>query len=287
MDRAAEDPALQPLIVLRVVIRSPDLETFVNKYSRFIKDDRIFIFTKSSQPSGTRVRFTLELADGQPLIHGEGTVTRIRPDSGDPSKPPGMELRFVPLDASSRDLVTRMLAARDLVGRMPDQQTAPIVTGTDSQPIAIAGRFRDESTDVDDKLLPPPLPPRPKVIDSHPVLEPLQKTGNYDAIAEAEAQPRQDESGAVTLAQGGPMGARGADEAVQSGGFTSPDGLPAGVRQMPSAPSLASPSLPPLSPPPPPLPSTSPPFSTTSPPPSRRSPPRTAACTAGRSRCRP
>ena len=65
------DPALQPVIVLRVVIRSPDLETFVNKYSRFIKDDRIFIFTKSSQPPGTRVRFTLELADGQPLMTGD------------------------------------------------------------------------------------------------------------------------------------------------------------------------------------------------------------------------
>src|SRR5258705_8740238 len=86
-----------PLIVLRVVIRSPDLPTFVSKYSRFIKDDRIFIFTKSSQPPGTRVRFTLELSDGQPLINGEGTVTRIRPDAGDPTKPPGMELKFVPL----------------------------------------------------------------------------------------------------------------------------------------------------------------------------------------------
>ena len=49
---SSDDPALQPLIVLRVVIRSPDLATFVSKYSRFVKDDRIFIFTKSSQPPG-------------------------------------------------------------------------------------------------------------------------------------------------------------------------------------------------------------------------------------------
>src|SRR5439155_19411471 len=111
------DPALQPVIVLRVVIRSPDLDTFVSKYSRFIKDDRIFIFTKSSQPAGTRVRFTLELADGVPLIHGEGTVTRIRTDSGDPSKPPGMELKFVPLDEASQKLVARMLKAREATGQ--------------------------------------------------------------------------------------------------------------------------------------------------------------------------
>src|SRR5258708_18761279 len=112
LDRASKDaPGAEPLVVLRVVIRSPDVDTFVNKYSRFVKDDRIFIFTKSSQPPGTRVRFNLELADGQPLINGEGTVTRIRPDVGDPAKPPGMELRFVPLDETSQKLVLRMLAA--------------------------------------------------------------------------------------------------------------------------------------------------------------------------------
>src|SRR5436309_11477017 len=106
------DPALQPVIVLRVVIRSPDLDTFVAKYSRFIKDDRIFIFTKSSQPAGTRVRFTLELADAQLLMTGEGTVTRTRADVGDSGKPPGMELKFQPLDETSRALVDELLNAR-------------------------------------------------------------------------------------------------------------------------------------------------------------------------------
>src|SRR5437764_14783501 len=140
MDRAADDPALRPLIVLRVVIRSPDLDTFVHKYSRFIKDDRIFIFTKSSQPPGTRVRFTLELADGQPLMTGEGTVTRIRPDSGDASKPPGMELRFIPLDEASQVLVERMLRARDSTGQFSAVTTPP--------PPPLPSQFREESTDA-------------------------------------------------------------------------------------------------------------------------------------------
>src|SRR3954452_12865080 len=109
---SSDDPSLQPIIVLRVVIRSPDLPTFVSKYSRFIKDDRIFIFTKSSQPPGTRVRFTLELVDGQPLIHGEGTVTRIRSETDDAARPPAMELSSQPLDEPSRLLVARMMATR-------------------------------------------------------------------------------------------------------------------------------------------------------------------------------
>src|SRR5438445_11178455 len=141
---SSDDPALQPLIVLRVVIRSPDLPTFVSKYSRFIKDDRIFIFTKSSQPPGTRVRFTLELSDGQPLLTGEGTVTRIRPDSGDPTKPPGMELKFVPLDEQSRELVGRMLRAREGTGSFAAVNTPPpSLVGAAPQ-----GQFREESTDA-------------------------------------------------------------------------------------------------------------------------------------------
>src|SRR5579871_5899792 len=96
-------------VSLRVVIRAPDLETFIQRYSRFIKDDRIFIFTKSAQAPGTRVRFTLEFADGGVLIAGEGTVTRTRPDVGDASKPPGMELRFVASDEASRQMVEALL----------------------------------------------------------------------------------------------------------------------------------------------------------------------------------
>jgi Tfp pilus assembly protein PilZ len=119
----------QPLIVLRVVIRSPDVETFIAKYSRFLKDDRIFIFTKASQPPGTRVRFTLELADGPPLLNGEGTVTRIRPDQGDPSRPPGMELRFVPIDEDSRKMVARMTTQRG-TSQLPLSQ--PIKVGKSS-----------------------------------------------------------------------------------------------------------------------------------------------------------
>src|SRR3954465_14470048 len=107
-----DDAAQQPVIVLRVVIRSPDIDTFIAKYSRFLKDDRIFIFTKSSQPPGTRVRFTLELADGQPLIHGEGTVTRIRAETAAAPRPRGRELSFQPLDEPSRALVARMTATR-------------------------------------------------------------------------------------------------------------------------------------------------------------------------------
>jgi len=162
------DPLEQPVIVLRVVIRSPDLDTFIAKYSRFLKDDRIFIFTKSSQPPGTRVRFTLELADGQPLLVGEGTVVRVRPDLGDAAKPPGMELQFQPLDAPSRALVARMMHARQ------------------------SPQFREESTDVQTQV-------RGTAGHAGATLPPLEKTGAHDSVSDRlPLIPKQDDTGAVT-----------------------------------------------------------------------------------------
>ncbi|HEY1585516.1 MAG TPA: hypothetical protein VGH63_07495, partial [Polyangia bacterium] len=239
-----DDPALQPVIVLRVVIRSPDLDTFVNKYSRFVKDDRIFIFTKSSQPQGTRVRFTLELADGQPLLFGEGTVTRIRPESGDPSKPPGMELKFVPLDEASRELLGRMLRARDTsTGQFPAVTTPA------------ASHFREETTDaqtnVRDGSTSSSIPR--EFQESPPTLPPLAKTGAQQII-KGPQEPRQDESGAVTLAQAPPSdhvdtpppslpvrvlppppipADAAKDDNKQSGGFSTPTPLPAPIPAAP------------------------------------------------------
>lgn len=225
-----DDPALQPVIVLRVVIRSPDLDTFVSKYSRFVKDDRIFIFTKSSQPPGTRVRFTLELADGTPLIYGEGTVTRIRPDSGDPSKPPGMELKFVPLDEPSRELQARMLRARDqgtgqfsVVSEPPSPLPSARVT---------TSQFREETTDaqtnVRDGVSGTSSLPSREFEESPPTLPPLAKTGAHQAIDPTE--PRQDESGAVTLAQAPPGEG---PKVKESGGFATPTPLPAPIPAAP------------------------------------------------------
>src|SRR5690242_2872340 len=193
------DPALQPVIVLRVVIRSPDLETFVSKYSRFVKDDRIFIFTKSSQPPGTRVRFALELADGQTLINGEGTVTRIRPDTGDVTKPPGMELRFQPLDEASRQLVARMLRAREGTGQFRAEDTGAQTRIRDGS--AESGSNRGAVSNVSG-----PIDTR-AFDEAVPTLAPLEKTGAHQAMrdeADEAPRPRQDESGAVTLAQGPP-----------------------------------------------------------------------------------
>lgn len=102
-----------PILTLRVTVRAPDLQAFIERYSKHIDGDRIFIFTKNPQPVGTRVQFTLQLASGEQLIHGKGTVTRVQEDRGDRHHPPGMELVYVPLGDRSQTLVDFLLATRE------------------------------------------------------------------------------------------------------------------------------------------------------------------------------
>jgi hypothetical protein len=105
-------PGPGQVVSLKVRVSARDLDSFIERYSRYIDGDRIFIFTKAAQKVGSRVRFSLVLASGEPLIDGEGTVTRVQSEAGDASHPPGMELRFVPLDDRSQTLVDFLLATR-------------------------------------------------------------------------------------------------------------------------------------------------------------------------------
>jgi hypothetical protein len=101
-----------PLVVVRVAIRCDDEKTFIERYHRFVKDDRLFIVTKTPQPIGALLRFVLTLRDEQPVIQGTGKVIRVRSDSGDPARPPGLLLRFATLDETSQRIIEAMHAAR-------------------------------------------------------------------------------------------------------------------------------------------------------------------------------
>jgi uncharacterized protein (TIGR02266 family) len=151
MGEASIVPSATPVITLRVTVRAPDLESFIDRYSKHIDGDRIFIFTKNPQAVGTRVRFTLQLESGEQLIHGKGTVTRVQ-NEGNARRPPGMELVFVPLDDRSQTLVDFMLASR--VADAP-----PIVR-------AVAGVPKPPPL----PLPPLPLPPPPQPPTAPPAL---------------------------------------------------------------------------------------------------------------------
>src|SRR5689334_13403848 len=111
MNRQEETPTI-PLIVVRVVVAATTIDAFVDESWRRFRGDIVFLPTEAMQPPGRHVRFVFALADGSEVVSGEGVVLRMRRDSGDPRRPPGMELRYELLDEASQQLVARMREAR-------------------------------------------------------------------------------------------------------------------------------------------------------------------------------
>jgi len=105
--RNGEPPSVASM---RVKLKYADEQTFIEKFGTHVTRNGIFIATRSVKPTGTVVRFELQLADGRKLLKGEGVVAWKRdPDPENPSRAPGIGVRYSKLDADSRRLIERIV----------------------------------------------------------------------------------------------------------------------------------------------------------------------------------
>jgi hypothetical protein len=149
-----------PLIVVRVTAEAATIEEFIGRFARYFRDgDVVFVPTEGVQPSGRRVRFVFALAGGEEVVHGEGVVMRMRKDSGDPRRPPGMELRYEISDEPSAAMVERLLAAR----KTPPPYVSMRIDGVaDSQELTLPiERIEAPSATPPSPRPPPPAPAPP------------------------------------------------------------------------------------------------------------------------------
>src|SRR5579864_3478205 len=103
---------------MRIRLKYTDEEQFVQKYGANISRGGIFIATRTPKAVGTSLRFEFQLAQGEPLIRGEGAVVWVKPyDASQPQKPHGMGVRFTRLDAESRHVIDRALAWKERAKR--------------------------------------------------------------------------------------------------------------------------------------------------------------------------
>ncbi len=108
---------------MRIKLKYPDIDTFIQKYAVNISRGGIFIATKSPKPIGTYVRFEFVLSDesGTSIIRGEGQVQWTKDyDPTTPGKPHGMGVKFMRLDADSQSVVDRALRWRADHGTSPN-----------------------------------------------------------------------------------------------------------------------------------------------------------------------
>ncbi len=117
---------------MRIKLKYPDVETFIQKYAVNISRGGIFIATKNPKPVGTFVRFEFLLSDAtsSSIIRGEGQVQWTKEfDAAQPNKAHGMGVKFSRLDADSQGVIDRALRWRADHGTNPG---APVPIPTSS-----------------------------------------------------------------------------------------------------------------------------------------------------------
>jgi PEGA domain-containing protein len=181
-EREEETPTI-PLIVTRIVAATTSLDEFVAQYCRYFGVDVLFLPTEGVQPPGRRVRFVFALASDEEVITGEGIVLRMRRDTGDPARPPGMELRYEVLDEASQRVVNRMV----------EQRTSSTVLRRPDPPPYVSIRLDDKSDDEETR----PGGPLPGWGGVPALDEPLPGDGPALNVMPT-SPPRRDESTAVT-----------------------------------------------------------------------------------------
>lgn len=117
---------------MRIKLKYPDVETFIQKYAVNISRGGIFIATKQPKPVGTFVKFEFLLSDAgaSSIIRGEGQVQWTKEyDPAHPMKAHGMGVKFSRLDADSQTVIDRALRWRAEHGTNPG---APLPVPTSS-----------------------------------------------------------------------------------------------------------------------------------------------------------
>src|SRR3954447_15757024 len=100
-------------ITLRIKFKSESIDQFISRYGADVSPGGIFIRTRNPLGVGTTLRFEFSLADGSPLLVGQGTVVWVRePDQARAGVVPGMGVRFDKLTAESQTTLGTILAGK-------------------------------------------------------------------------------------------------------------------------------------------------------------------------------
>ena len=139
---------------MRVRLRYPDLETFVEKYAPNVTRGGIFLASREPRPVGEVLRFEVLLRQGGPVLSGEGRVTWVKEfNPAEPHRPYGMGVQFLYVDPAARPVLDALLKRKATTG----SGTQPAVSTTEKraeprQPVAA-----DPAVLSDDELDEPTL----------------------------------------------------------------------------------------------------------------------------------
>ena len=113
---------------LRVKVRYPDVETFVERFAVNVGRSGLFIPTPTPKPVGTEVRFEVRLGDDRVVLIGQGVVRWLREAAPDRTRATtGMAIELQRVSRESRDVLMKMLQVRKRRGLIDGPGGLPMI----------------------------------------------------------------------------------------------------------------------------------------------------------------
>jgi uncharacterized protein (TIGR02266 family) len=138
----------KPEDVVRVRLRYPDLETFVEKYAPNVTRGGIFLASRDPRPVGEVLRFEVLLRQGGPVLSGEGRVTWVKEfNPSEPHRPYGMGVQFLYVDPDARAVLDRLLRKKELSRTSPQPVASVSTTSAELRAAEPDGQSRVTSDD--------------------------------------------------------------------------------------------------------------------------------------------
>src|SRR3569832_116336 len=114
---------------VRIRLRYPDVDTFVQKFAPNVTRGGVFIASRNIQPVGEVIGFEIQLITGEVVLAGQGKVTWVKAFNPDePLRPYGMGVQFVNVTPACRPVLARLLRSKEANGPAPRGLTGACAT---------------------------------------------------------------------------------------------------------------------------------------------------------------
>lgn len=147
-----------------IATRCTTVDQFVDMFHRFVDEDSFFVSTVNTRPPGLETAFSVQLADGTPVLRGQCVVLQAWTSATSPFKTPGVRLGIKRLTASSMPVFERLLVTRSKPVPPPippepktavvEQPTQVLEAKTTVAPSKIAAPPQEQRTPGSDLVLP-------------------------------------------------------------------------------------------------------------------------------------
>jgi len=111
---------------IRIATRCTSVEQFIQSFHRFADEESFFVSTLNTRPPGLETSFSVQLADGTPVLRGMCTVLQAWTEGNNPFKTPGVRLGIKQLTANSKVVFEQLLIARQAA--KPPAVPAAVIT---------------------------------------------------------------------------------------------------------------------------------------------------------------